>query len=761
MNPSGRGGKKMGVWQVVNPRWEEVGLTEEEYKRIMEILGREPNDLELGMYGLMWSEHCSYKHSKLHLRLFPTEGECVLQGPGENAGVVDIGDGMAVAFRLESHNHPSAIEPYQGAATGIGGIVRDILTMGARPIALLDSLRFGKLDDERTRYLFGGVVSGISGYGNCLGLPTVGGEVYFDDCYRGNPLVNVMCIGLMEKGRIVKGRASGVGNAVMVVGAKTGRDGIHGASLLASREFDEKSEEMRPAVQVGDPFMEKLLVESCLELVETDWVVGVNDLGAAGLTSACSETAGRAGSGMEVDVALVPRREEGMTPYEVMLSESQERMLVIIKKGKEKEVEKTFSKWGLDSAVIGRVTGDGMLTILENGRQVASVPAASLSHQAPVYNRERRRPAYLDQITRLSVEDLPVPREAGEVLRRLLASPNLGSREWIWRQYDYMVRTNTVVYPGADAAVLRVKGTGKGLAVTTDGNSRYCYLDPRTGGAIAVAEAARNVVCTGAKPLAITNCLNFGNPERPEVLWQFREVIEGMSTAARALGTPVTGGNVSFYNETFGTAIYPTPVVGMLGLLKDISRRVTPGFKEVGDVIILLGETREELGGTEYLKVVHGIVGGRPPEMDLNLEVRVQKVCLEAMERGWVKSAHDVSDGGLAVALAECCFWAEPGAAGCEVTLETGIRPDAVLFGESQSRVILTVKEDDLSSLLAMARSMEVAAGVLGRVVDGRLSVGLVTTGGTGKKSTRRVLMDEPTQELYKIWRNALPEKMK
>jgi phosphoribosylformylglycinamidine synthase II len=744
----------------VAERWENVGLTAEEYDRIITILGREPNDLELGLYGLMWSEHCSYKHSKIHLALFPSAGEAVLQGPGENAGVLDIGNGLGLAFRLESHNHPSAIEPYQGAATGIGGIVRDIFTMGARPIALLDSLRFGTLDEPRNRYLCSGVVSGISGYGNCLGLPTVGGEVYFDSCYRGNPLVNVLCLGLVPKDRIVRGQATGVGNPVFIVGARTGRDGIHGASLLASREFDESAEEMRPAVQVGDPFMEKLLIEACLELFETDFVVGMNDLGAAGLTSACSETAGRAGSGMELDVALVPRREEGMNPYEVMLSESQERMLVIVRQGCEDQVRQIFEKWGLEAAQIGRVTDDGLLRVRENGRLVAEVPAASLSDQAPVYDRPRRRPDYLDETSAFDIDQIPVPEEYESWLQRLLQSPNLASKEWIFGQFDYMVRTNTIVYPGGDAAVLRIKGSERGVAVSTDGNARYCYLDPHLGGAIAVAEAARNVVCTGARPAGITNCLNFGSPERPDVLWQFRQVIEGMSEACRALGTPVTGGNVSFYNETSGQAIHPTPVVGMVGLLDDISKRCTAGFKGAGDVVVLLGSNRPELGGSEYLVQRTGQVTGRPPRLDLDLERAVQETCLAGISAGLIRSAHDCAEGGLAVALAECCFLSStddlappqlPGrtpAVGVQVSLRSDMRPDALLFGESQSRILVTVKEEDVPQLEEIARSNGAPCTVLGMTGGERL---MITGGPTGQQ-----LIDLPVTELWQSWQSAL-----
>lgn len=737
-------------------RWEAVGLTAEEYRRVTELLGREPNDLELGLFGVMWSEHCSYKSSRAHLGVFPTEGPRVLVGPGENAGVLDIGEGLAIAVRVESHNHPSAIEPYQGAATGVGGIIRDIFTMGARPIALLDSLRFGHLDDARVKYLLGGVVSGIAGYGNCIGIPTVGGEVYFDPPYRQNPLVNVMCVGLVEKEKIVLGRAEGVSNPVFLVGAKTGRDGIHGASLLASREFDQAAEEMRPAVQVGDPFLEKLLVEACLELMASDDVVGVNDLGAAGLTSACSETASRAGSGMELDLALVPRREKGMNPYEVMLSESQERMLVIARRGREEAVARVFKKWGLDSTCIGRVTDDGRLRVRENGRVVADVPAAALTREAPLYERPMALPEYLQEAHAFDPFSLAPP--AGrpgyeEALAALVGSPNIASRAWIWEQYDFMVRTNTVVFPGADAAVLRIKGTDKGIALTLDCNARYCYLDPRVGGAIAVAEAARNVVCTGARPIGLTNCLNFGNPERPGVMWQFRQAIEGMAEACRALGTPVVGGNVSFYNETRGESVFPTPVVGMVGLLQDLNKRCDPGFKAAGDLVVLLGPLAGELGGSEYLKLFGEQIAGTPPILDLDLEGRVQATCLESIEAGLVRSAHDTSEGGLAVALAECCFHARPGARGAAVALDPqGLgRMDAVLFGESQSRIILSVRESDLTGLVEAAGRHGLQPTVLGRVVPDRFSI---TVAG-------EPLVDLATAELEERWRMAIPWRLK
>ena len=766
--------------------WTEVGLTVAEYRLITERLGREPNHVELGMFGLMWSEHCSYKTSKTHLKLLPQSGKRIVVGPGENAGVADLGDGFVVVWKIESHNHPSAIEPYQGAATGVGGILRDIFTMGARPIACLDSLRFGPLDDARVRYLVGGVVAGIAGYGNATGIPTVGGEMAFDECYRDNCLVNVMGVGLLAGDRLVRGRAEGPGNPVLLVGNRTGRDGIHGASLLASREFDEKAEELRPAVQVADPFVEKLLIEACLELAKWDGLVGINDLGAAGLTSAASEMASRAGTGLDLDLALVPRREPGMNPYEVMLSESQERMLVVVEAGREGEALALFEKWGLVAAVIGRVTGDGVLRI-RDGVVVAEVPARLLAHDAPAYERPMAEPAYLAEARKLDLGRLPSPTLDGltgpsdpdavhpaAILCRLLASPNIACKEWVWRQYDHMVRTNTVVLPGSDAAVLRLKreegesaggrGTGapvRGIALSTDGNGRYAYLDPYLGGAQAVAEAARNVVCAGAEPIGLTNCLNFASPEDPGVMWQFRRCIEGLAEACRVLETPVTGGNVSFYNETMGKAIFPTPVVGMLGLLEDIEHRTTAGFKRAGDAVLLAGETREELGGTEYLKLVTGEVRGLPPTLDLGREKALQSFVLAAIRAGLVRSAHDCSEGGLAVALAECAFLAEPGAAGVEADVSAGvaapadgaagsIRLDAALFGESQSRVVLSCAPASLPVLTNLASRHGVPLARLGAVRDGRFVL----------RFGSALVCDEETRGLATIWREALPRAL-
>jgi len=723
--------------------WRSMGLKDSEYEAIVNILGREPNIVELGMYSVMWSEHCSYKNSRAVLRTFPTQGPRVLQGPGENAGIVDIGDGMAVCFKIESHNHPSAIEPYQGAATGVGGIIRDIFTMGARPIALLNSLRFGPLDDARSRYLFGGVVSGIAGYGNCVGIPTVAGEVYFDNCYRGNPLVNAMCVGLLETDKIKRGRATGVGNPVILAGARTGRDGMHGVTF-ASEELNAASEERRPAVQVGDPFMEKLLLEACLELINSGLVEGIKDLGGAGLTCATSEMASRGGSGMEIDLDKVPCRETGMTPVGNMLSESKERMLLTVRPENEEKVHAVFERWGLASATIGRVTADGILRIRMGGKVVAEVPARSLAEDAPVYCPAFREPAYLQTTSVLNLKEIPDVEDAEDVLLKLLSAPNIASKEWVWRQYDYMVRTCTVVLPGSDAAVLRIRGSKKGLAMTTDCNARYVYLDPYTGGMIAVAEAARNVVCSGGEPLAVTDCLNFGNPEKPEIYWQFRKAVEGMSAACVALNTPVIGGNVSFYNETEGEAIYPTPVVGMVGLLEDVAKRCTQSFKEAGDVIVLLGSTYDELGGSEYLAVIHGLVKGKPPALDLEREKAVQRTVLTAIRQGLLRSAHDLSEGGLAVALAESTF---ENLIGAEIHLTTaGLRKDSLLFGESQSRIVVSLPQEKLPILQEIAEQHNVPLQVIGRIGGERLKICL----------DAEPVVDLGVKELHAIWREAI-----
>jgi len=721
------------------------GLTEKEYKKIVDTLGREPNITELGILAAMWSEHCSYKSSRIHLRKFPTTGEVVIQGPGENAGIIDIGDGQCAVFKMESHNHPSFIEPYQGAATGVGGILRDIFTMGARPIAVLDSLRFGDPSLPKTKYLVGGVISGIAGYGNCIGIPTVGGEVYFDECYNGNPLVNVFALGITKNDEIFRGYAKGSGNPVIYVGSKTGRDGIHGA-VMASETFTKEAEEKRPAVQVGDPFTEKLLLEACLELFKTGVVVGIQDMGAAGLTSSSTEMAERAGTGIRIDIGKVPRREESMTPYEVMLSESQERMLIVLEKGKEEIAEKIFKKWGLDFSVIGEVTDTGKLVIADEGKIAAEIPISLISEEAPVYDRPYSEPAYIKETRSLDLSTIPVPSDLERVFLKLLSSPTLSDKRWIWEQYDHMVRTNTVVLPGSDSAVVRIKDSTKALAMTVNCNSTYCYLDPYTGGAIAVAESARNLACSGALPLAITDCLNFGSPEEPGVMWQFKRAIEGISEAALRLNTPVVSGNVSFYNQTGRNAVYPTPAIGMVGLIADVGKHITQWFKDGGDVIALLGETREELGGSEYMKQVHGIVAGEPPKIDLEAESNLVRALLEAADRGILKSAHDLSEGGIALSLAESCFTPE-NTLGITVELSGTIRGDALLFSESQARALVSLDGKNAGILKTISESNNVPMSVIGRV------------GGTG--FLIKGLIDIPVSEARRAWAAGFESNLK
>ncbi|MGE5372070.1 MAG: phosphoribosylformylglycinamidine synthase subunit PurL [Solirubrobacterales bacterium] len=726
------------------PLWQEMGLKDDEYQKVLEIMGREPNRLELGMFSVMWSEHCGYKSSRPVLKLFPTTGERVIQGPGENAGVVDIGDGQALVFKIESHNHPSAIEPYQGAATGVGGIVRDIFTMGARPIAMLNSLRFGPLDDDRTRHLFAGVVSGIGGYGNCLGIPTVAGEVYFHPSYKDNPLVNAMCVGLVKADEIALAIAGDVGRELLLVGARTGRDGIHGATF-ASEELSEESESKRPSVQVGDPFMEKLLLEACLELIHEDLAAGMQDLGAAGLTSSISEAANKGGRGVEVDVLKVPRREEGMTPYEVMLSESQERMLVVPREGKVDRIQEIFEKWGLEAAIIGHITDDGMFRVTEGGVVAGEVPVNVLTEDCPVYQRPYAEPAYFQQVRSYDLNSVPVPADAGDVLRQLLGSPSIASKEWVYTQYDYEVMTNTTIKPGdADGAVLRIKGTPKGAAVTVDCNSRFCYLDPFKGGLMTVAEAALNLACLGAEPLAMTNCLNFGNPEKPEVFWQFRNAILGMAEAAKALKTPVVSGNVSLYNETRGgEAVFPTPTVGMVGLLPDISKRMRMAFTGSGDDIVLLGGFRDEIGGSEYLALIHGLETGAVPDLDLPKQQSLIELLLDLIGKGQIKSAHDLSEGGLAVAVAEAAI---EGGIGAVVNLtDISGRPDGLLFGEAPGRVIISVKPEDRAALLAAAQNKGVAAAVIGQTGGDRL---IIQAAGIG--------VNAAIDEIKAVWQGAI-----
>ncbi len=698
----------------------EHGLSEEEFNKILKILGRTPTYTELGVFSVMWSEHCSYKNSLVMLRTLPREGEALLVKAGEeNAGLVDIGDGLAVAFKIESHNHPSAVEPYQGAATGVGGIMRDIFAMGARPIAALDSLRFGPLSDNRVRYLFDGVVRGIGDYGNCLGIPTVAGDVYFEKSYRGNPLVNAMTVGIVRTDRLAHAVARGEGNPVFVIGSSTGRDGIHGATF-ASEEITEESEERRPQVQVGDPFTEKLIMEATLELIENGCVVGVQDMGAAGITSSASETAAKGGVGMELDLDKVPLREKGMIPYEIMLSESQERMLIIAKKGREEDVRRICDKWDLNCAEFGRVTSDGMLRVKWHGQVVVEIPAQSLAagEGAPVYTREAEKPDYIDKLRNYDFNKLPQPEDCNLVLLSLLGSPNIASKAWVFEQYDTMVQTNTIVLPGGDAAVLRIKGTNKALAMKTDCNSCYVYLNPRRGAQIAVAEAARNVACTGAKPVAITNCLNFGNPYKPDNYWQFREAVLGMGEACRQLNTPVTGGNVSFYNENPDGAIYPTPVIGMIGIMDDVHLHTTTWFKSPGDWIVLLGRNKGEVGGSEYIKMVHDLIAGDAPSLDLKFEKRLQQFLLQAIHNGWIKSAHDTAEGGLAVALAECCFLDHEHWVGAEIKLGENMRSDFLLFAEDQSRIVVSVAAEDLTHLQQLAKKQEIPLLVLGKVTN-------------------------------------------
>jgi phosphoribosylformylglycinamidine synthase len=783
---------------------ERHGLKPDEYDRIVQFLGREPNLTELGIFSVMWSEHCSYKSSRVHLKTLPTQGPQVLQGPGENAGAVDIGEGLAAVFKIESHNHPSFIEPYQGAATGVGGIIRDIFTMGARPIALLNSLRFGSLDAPGTKRLLEGVVAGIAGYGNSIGIPTVGGEIVFEPSYAGNPLVNVFCLGIAKASDIIKGVASGAGNAVYYVGAKTGRDGIHGATM-ASAEFDEKSAEKRPAVQVGDPFMEKLLLEACLEVMQTDALVGIQDMGAAGLTCSTTEMGSRGGAGVEIDVSRVPQRETGMTPYEIMLSESQERMLLVVKRGREAEVERIFDKWDLHAVHIGEVTTDGMLRVKERGTVVAEIPNRALTDEAPLYRRPMSEPEYLREVQQLDLAALTrdglkavpsnrtadtshvgtshagtshvgtshlgtshvatshgatshvgnglqaVPHDQNAALLALLGSPTIASKKWIYRQYDHMVRTNTINLPGQGAGVVRIKGTDRALAMSVDGNGRYCYLDPYRGAMLAVAEAARNVACAGARPLGATNCLNFGNPERPAIMWQFAKAVEGIGAACRALDVPITGGNVSLYNETDGKAIYPTPTIAVVGLLEHADRVVSRRFQETGDAIVLFGAGRGELGGSEYLKVVHDLVRGMPPALDLDAERALQMLLVTLADKRLVRSAHDCSDGGLAVAVAECCFdtagmGAEISIDGVEVVRDARVNVAAALFGESASRVVVSVVADQVTTVLQHAAAAKVPARVIGQTGGNRLRMAV---GGA-------IVIDQSVDEAERVWSTAI-----
>ena len=745
-------------------------LTLDEFERIKSLLGREPNLVELGIFSVMWSEHCSYKSSRIHLKRLPTTGERIIVPPGENAGIVDIGDGWCAAFKIESHNHPSFIEPFQGAATGVGGILRDVFTMGARPIASMNSLRFGSLDHpkygRRNRSLLAGVVGGIAHYGNAFGVATVGGEVAFDDAYSLNPLVNAFALGLVKRDQIFFGKATGIGNPILYVGAKTGRDGIHGATM-ASAEFDEEALQKRPTVQVGDPFLEKLLLEACLEAMRSGAVAGIQDMGAAGLTSSSCEMAFRAGTGIELDLSLVPQRETDMTAYEMLLSESQERMLIVAHSGREREVIDIFRKWDLDAVVIGRVREGANMRVIHQGETVADIPVSFLNDEAPLYERPMRGPSLKSQVPGPESQDQSAKlqdqstknkgHKFDDALVKLLASPNLASKQFVYRQYDHMVRTNTAVLPGADAAVVRIKETRRALAMSLDGNGRYCAADPREGAKLIVAEAARNVVCVGARPLAVTNCLNFASPERPEVMWSFSEVIDGMAEACRAFNTPVVSGNVSFYNETEGRGILPTPVIGMIGLLEDVRRVVQPGFKTEGDVIALLGTTNNNLSISEYAAVVRGettdemLANGELPKLDLQLETAVQAACLEAAEAGLLSSAHDCSDGGLAVALAENCFSSlNRLSIGADVSLTDDLPAAAALFSESPSRIIISFPEHSLAQVKAIAERADCPFNVIGIVGGERLRIRL----GNDE------VVSAEMSELESVWRSSLSRKL-
>ena len=731
---------------------ERHGIKPDEYERIQQLMGREPNLLELGLFSVMWSEHCSYKSSRVHLKTLPTTGPRVVQGPGENAGAVDIGDGLCAVFKIESHNHPSFIEPYQGAATGVGGIIRDIFTMGARPIALLNALRFGSLDTPLARRIFEGVVAGIGGYGNSIGIPTVGGEIVFDEMYSGNPLVNVLCLGIARTDDIIKGAAKGTGNPVFYVGAKTGRDGIHGATM-ASAEFDEKSAEKRPAVQVGDPFMEKLLMEACLEVMKTGAVVGIQDMGAAGFTCSTSEMGSRGGVGMTVDVVNVPQRETGMTPYEIMLSESQERMLLVVERGREHEVEAVFEKWDLHAVKVGEVTEGSRLKIHERGTLVADVPNRGLTDEAPVYHRPMQVPPWQKSLQECSLTELMPAPAAQQAFDRLIGVPTIASKRWAYRQFDHSVGTNTIAQPGMSAAVVRVKDTTRALAISVDGNGRFCYLDPYQGAMLAVAEASRNVACAGGEPIGATNNLNFGNPERPEIMWQIGEAVRGIGDACRALKVPITGGNVSLYNETEGRAIFPTPVLGVVGLLEVASKTITRSFKTVGAAVVLLGDNLGELGGSEYFATMHNFVGGKAPALDLKREAALQRLILRLIRDGCVESAHDCSEGGLAIALAECTF--DSGGLGvtADLTAVTGMEVfsvNATLFGESASRIVVSCASTHLDAVMTAAKELEVTAREIGRVGGDsiRLSV-------NGQRA-----VDTTVADAERAWATAIESRM-
>lgn len=728
--------------------YRDMGVLPEEYDQICGHLGRLPNWTEVGIYSVMWSEHCSYKNSKPLLRQFPTSGARVLQGPGEGAGVIDIGDNQAVVFKIESHNHPSAVEPFQGAATGVGGIIRDVFSMGARPVALLNSLRFGELETGHVRYLFDNVVAGIAHYGNCIGIPTVGGEVVFDPSYEGNPLVNAMCVGILEHHELQKGIATGEGNPLIYVGASTGRDGIHGATF-ASEELNEASEEKRSAVQVGDPFMEKLLLEACIEMVKKKMLLGIQDMGAAGLTCSSAEMAAKGEVGLEMNLDLVPQRETGMTPYEIMLSESQERMLLVVEAGREHEVKEICDRWGLQSAVVGRVTEGNRYQIYHQGALITDIPVNTLVDDAPVYQREAKEPSYYQEFGQVDAFAQVKEVDPKEAFHKILGSSNVASKRYVYQQYDHMVRTSTAVRPGSDAAVVVIRGTEKALAMSTDGNGRYVYLDPEQGGRIAVAESARNVVCSGAEPLGITDCLNFGSPEKPEVYWQLAKAIEGMSQACHALSAPVIGGNVSLYNETNGKPIFPTPVVGMVGLIEKREHITTQAFKQAGDIVLLLGETKIELGGSELQHLTTGTISGRPPVLDLKTEQTLQTALLESIRKGKIQSAHDLAEGGLALAVAESAM---SGRLGVKVDVVSEIPTIATLYSETQSRALVSVRQEDLASVLAFFQQKGVPVQQIGIVIQEPT----LTVAHNGQ-----VVIEESLSTITQLYEEAIPCKMK
>lgn len=721
-----------------------MGLKPEEFEHAKKIIGRTPNYIELGIFSAMWSEHCSYKSSRIHLAKLPTKAPWVVQGPGENAGIIEVDGDICACFKVESHNHPSYIEPFQGAATGVGGIMRDVFTMGARPVASMNSLRFGKIDNEKTRSIFEGVVAGISFYGNCFGVPTVGGEVFFNDCYAGNPLVNAFSLGLVNKDKIFLAKAEGEGNPVIYVGAKTGRDGIHGATM-ASEEFSAESESKRPNVQIGDPFKEKLLLEACLELMKEDWVVGIQDMGAAGLTSSSFEMGAQ--SGVVLDLDKVPTREKGMTPYEIMLSESQERMLMVVRKGCEDKVKAIFDKWDLDAEVIGHVATDGYVRLRWQGEEVAALPAAPLSSEAPKYDRPYARGEYMDELNK--PVDVKEPDHLKGVLLKLLAAPNIASKRWVYTQYDHMVRVGTTVLPGSDASVIRIPDSKKGIALSADCNSRICRLDPRTGGMAAVAESARNVAVSGARPRAFTNCLNFGNPEKADIMWQFVEAVEGMADAGKALETPVVSGNVSLYNETEGKGIYPTPTIVMVGVIDDVEKAVTSTFKLEGSNIFLLGENTDEIGGSEYLSIIHGIEKGTPPKIDLAKEKSLINLLVEAAEKSLMLSAHDTAEGGLAVALAEMCFGEKQ--MGVRINLEDDMRTDHLLFAETQGRVIVEVGGLNSAAFEKLAEKHGIKCTQIGTVEGAHIVI----------KHQGRTVIKAEVQEAADKFLNTIGEWMK